>query len=508
MILKKPALFITIYLTMALVIFCPGLSNNGSWWGTAVASENDANVSQNRFTKRLSSVKALLQAYQRAASENKLADSDVDIFIKATEASISAASNLFKIGDVQEGWHNLNKSYFSVKKRIIALKTLRYGDSEVTVDAINDEPSPKDKEVFIAKKRSLEALLVALERIQQEKDTKVSANVEPKKFRGMILQAESMIERGEVKKGKDLLDRTFTKVRKALMDLKSGDNVEYERQAFAKKDARTSTSNLAKITSSVNALLKTYQIIAKSKGKTDAAKRLNYQVTKILEQATIKIEKNQVIAAHNMVDKAYLIVKLSVMELKHGEAHNYELFNWKRNKDKRSIRGREKSLKTVVALLDSYQRIVQEKGLRYEIININSVKSMVDEAKNHFTSGQEQLGMERLGLAYIKLKTAIISLRKGETLVRSLNFKNKEEEYQYELGRSKTHRLLLKLILNDKPADVVRRANIFATHAKKLQVLAETQADLGHFDKAVELMESSINELIKGLRGAGLMLPG
>lgn len=168
-------------------------------------------------------------------------------------------------------------------------------------------------------------------------------------------------------------------------------------------------------------------------------------------------------------------------------------------------------LESVDALLAAHARVCEEKACNASAMRKfrDSVSAKVAAAKEGFA--RDPAGARRqLDLAYQEAKAAIEDLRGGETLVRSLQFKNKEEEYRYELDRNDTHKMLVTVLLTEKLGDpaVERRTRPFLSAAAELRARAEGEAGKGLYEKAIETLELSTRELLRALRGAGIYIPG
>ena len=83
-----------------------------------------------------------------------------------------------------------------------------------------------------------------------------------------------------------------------------------------------------------------------------------------------------------------------------------------------------------------------------------------------------------LDSGYDIAKVELEKLRGGDTLVRSLNFANPEEEYEYELDRNDTHRMLVTVLLEEKRGKkgVDKMVKKFMGKAEVLRKQAEAQA--------------------------------
>jgi len=178
------------------------------------------------------------------------------------------------------------------------------------------------------------------------------------------------------------------------------------------------------------------------------------------------------------------------------------------NKKQREFDGR---LASVEALSGAYDRICDEK--KCESSERTEVKKSVDGRLRQARSLREQGNIDQARLtldeAYVAIKVAIEHQRSGDTLVRSLQFKNKEEEYRYEVDRNDTHRMLIKLLLDDKsrgPPSTSTQKLLDA--AATLRAQAEKEAAQGKYETAIQGLESSTRELQRALRGAGIYIPG
>jgi len=171
----------------------------------------------------------------------------------------------------------------------------------------------------------------------------------------------------------------------------------------------------------------------------------------------------------------------------------------------------ESRLKSVNALLTALQRIGEEKG---EMEKTDRVKSMADaeiaNAQALMKTGQPFSARKVIDSVYVEIKTSISELRSGDTLVRSLHFETKKDEYLYELDRNDTHIMLVTLLLEEKMKNekTKKRAQKFLDKAAVLRKEAEKYAEKGDYQKAVEICEKSTKEIVRAIRSAGLFIPG
>jgi uncharacterized protein YfcZ (UPF0381/DUF406 family) len=112
-----------------------------------------------------------------------------------------------------------------------------------------------------------------------------------------------------------------------------------------------------------------------------------------------------------------------------------------------------------------------------------------------------------LDRAYLTARVSIESMRRGDTLVRSLNFASKREEYDYEIDRNDTHAMLIKVLLADRK-DAAGAMAPFTEKAATLRSEAEAQAKKGDHAAGIKLLEDSTRELVRAIRSGGIYIPG
>lgn len=168
-------------------------------------------------------------------------------------------------------------------------------------------------------------------------------------------------------------------------------------------------------------------------------------------------------------------------------------------------------LESVKALLAAQKRIADEKANSRSMQDaIRQVESLLVEAQQHAEANRLDQGRATLERAYLMAKAGVSSMRAGDTLVRSLNFATKAEEYHYEVDRNDTHKMLIKVLLDDRQGrpGMDEMVSGFLERSGTLRGQAEASAARGDHDSAVKLMESSTAELVKAIRNAGVFIPG
>lgn len=169
-------------------------------------------------------------------------------------------------------------------------------------------------------------------------------------------------------------------------------------------------------------------------------------------------------------------------------------------------------MESVKALLAAQKRISVEKGLGAKGVETsNKIEAQLREAAALAAAGKLEQGRALLDQVYVATKTAIESMRDGDTLVRSLQFATKEEEYHYEVDRNDTHKMLIKVLLDEKRASNAGLESMvqkYLEQAATLRSSAEGMAQKKNFEAAIKLLEDSTKELVRAIRGAGVYIPG
>ncbi|MGE5652393.1 MAG: hypothetical protein ACM34A_19540 [Bacillota bacterium] len=169
-------------------------------------------------------------------------------------------------------------------------------------------------------------------------------------------------------------------------------------------------------------------------------------------------------------------------------------------------------MESVKALLAAQKRIAAEKKLGAKGAETSSqIEAQMREAASLAAAGKLDEGRALLDKVYVTTKTSIESMREGDTLVRSLNFATKEEEYHYEIDRNDTHKMLVKVLLDEKRAsnpNLESMVQKYLDQAAALRASAEGMAGKRDFESAIKALEDSTKELVRAIRGAGVYIPG
>ncbi len=166
---------------------------------------------------------------------------------------------------------------------------------------------------------------------------------------------------------------------------------------------------------------------------------------------------------------------------------------------------------SINALLKAHKRISEEKNVtsQYDELAV-AVHKKVDAANDLVSKGKINAAYVIVDEAYVQIKIAISKLRNGDTLIRSLHFATAKDEYLYEMDRNDTHKMLVKLLLEEKlkSLSVKKRTQGYLDKAKLLRQEAEKHAADNDYKAAIKSCEKSTQQYVRAIRAAGLYIPG
>lgn len=175
--------------------------------------------------------------------------------------------------------------------------------------------------------------------------------------------------------------------------------------------------------------------------------------------------------------------------------------------DAKLRRDYEARLESARALLAAQQRITAEKGSAPEAVEATKrIEAGIADAERRAADGQLPEARAAVDRAYLVARVSIEALRRGDTLVRTLKFASAKEEYAYELDRYDTHRMLIQVLLADRP-DSAAGMRGFVDKAAELRTEAEAQAAAGEHATAVKRLEEATRQLARAVRLGGIFIP-
>lgn len=169
-------------------------------------------------------------------------------------------------------------------------------------------------------------------------------------------------------------------------------------------------------------------------------------------------------------------------------------------------------LESAQALLSAQQRITQEKSAGREAQDATrSIESQIAQAQKLAAASRIDEARVLLDRAYLTARVSIEAMRRGDTLVRSLHFASQREEYDYEIDRNETHRMLINLLLSerkDAAGAMPPAMQASVDKAATLRAQAQAQAARGDHAGAIQVLEDSTRELVRAIRAGGIYIPG
>lgn len=164
-------------------------------------------------------------------------------------------------------------------------------------------------------------------------------------------------------------------------------------------------------------------------------------------------------------------------------------------------------VESVQALLGAYKRISDEKAAKGVTDTVAQIDKSLAVGAALAKERKFKEARAEVDRGYLVAKAGLTNLRSGDTLVRSLNFANKEEEFHYELDRNNTHQMLIKVLVDEKKAgDEMIKS--FLNKGQALRLKADEAAANKSFGEAVKLLEEATTELMRAIRNAGIYIPG
>lgn len=322
--------------------------------------------------------------------------------------------------------------------------------------------------------------------------------------REMLLQAYMTYMEGDFPQALRLLREASNKMSEAArlsVQEKSKESQEFDNQL-----------------ASVDALLMAQRRIVKEKNGDPKEIETGNRVEALMREASALAAEGKLAEGRGILDRAYALVKTDIQGLRGGEtlvkthaggSAVTQAASGGKSKQRQDFDNR---MASVDALLMAQRRIVEEKkGGAKETQVGDRIGAMMVEAEALAAAGKLEQGREVLDRAYVMVKKDIQGLRGGETLVRSLNFASKEEEYRYEIDRNDTHTMLVDLLLKEKRQSVSGLDEIVSSRIKQamlLRAMAEAFAAQGDFESGIKKLEESTHEIVHAIRAAGVFIPG
>lgn len=184
--------------------------------------------------------------------------------------------------------------------------------------------------------------------------------------------------------------------------------------------------------------------------------------------------------------------------------------NARNNEEKRHRSSQQQEFQNLVLTINSLVEAMQQEIDASGAEHLTSVKlaHIMDTADILAKEGRYVQAIALLNEIYYNLKLFIKQQRDNKTLVYALDFKNKQEEYEYELKRYNSFSMIIKMSLEKKnvPDDIHNLAEKYQQQAEQMRLDAARQAKDKHYIEAIKIQEQASTQLIRALRMMGLMM--
>jgi hypothetical protein len=163
--------------------------------------------------------------------------------------------------------------------------------------------------------------------------------------------------------------------------------------------------------------------------------------------------------ARRKLEEVYITTRASIVSMMHSPAVLQQSAQDPARLAQSSRAWQQADLKTRIdstrALAAALKRIADEKNDALASSTSALIEPLLEEAQALGLNDRLPQGRVLADQAYGRVKAQIVRLRAGETLVRSLHFANKRDEYRYELERFDAHRMMIGLLV---PAELTSDA--------------------------------------------------
>ncbi|OUS26580.1 hypothetical protein A9Q98_10455 [Thalassotalea sp. 42_200_T64] len=278
---------------------------------------------------------------------------------------------------------------------------------------------------------------------------------------------------------------------------------------------------ISQLNSSIESLLQALTNVAQQEGQQSLSKKVSSEVLLLTNQSELLVTQGKLQEARQPLNRALVKIKIAINAIKgtppqdppkktiEQQADEESASEFVLNKRKDDI---DKQKSTIDALMQALIRIGEDKQQQQMVKQVAEQVSKWSQQSDKLVEQKKLIQARQfLDQSLVEIKTAIGALRENETLVRSLNFSTKKEEYAYELDRFNTYQMLLQMLVLPKPdLTSIQREQIqlWSREAKVQLEMAKLQAQNGQYKQAVDTLEAAAQILLKAIRRGGVYLPG
>lgn len=173
------------------------------------------------YEKRLGSIKALLDAHERAAKEK--GKSEISVKLRSETATLlRGADQHTRAGEYEEALNQANLAYAAVKQ---ALNELRGGETLGQIAAVSTDSTARQNEDYETRLRSINALLDAYQRIASEKSQVSQSKALNEQVNALLGKASRAAATRKYEDANSALKVAYEQVRDALEKLRGGETL-------------------------------------------------------------------------------------------------------------------------------------------------------------------------------------------------------------------------------------------------------------------------------------------
>ncbi len=133
----------------------------------------------------------------------------------------------------------------------------------------------------------------------------------------------------------------------------------------------------------------------------------------------------------------------------------------------------------------------------------------ISSARESANAGLYKKGIDELGLVYDALSKEVSDYYGDKTLYYALNFESEKEEYEYDMRRYRSYRMLLMTVKEGKmdKSSVSGLIKGYIKESEKIKKQAQFYAETDDFTNAIRLMNNAFAMVERALRVSGSLLP-
>ena len=224
-----------------------------------------------------------------------------------------------------------------------------------------------------------------------------------------------------------------------------------------------------------------------------------------ISQAEILYRKGNHFAGQYLMDITYREIQDLVIQSRNGSTltqhrkpgDQYEV----KPNGLKSDRDFERLNVSIDALTQALDRVAAEKNMQHSTRVVQDNVAKIRENAFLLKDSNDASGaIASLRKAYSLTRTTLSALRDGDTLIMSLDFANKKEEYEYYLEKNESQRMILSMLAELNPGTKTSQTlQRLINSVEPLLIEAKNLAEMDDYDSAVPIMDKAYYRLQSGL---------